>query len=573
MGTPLEHLRLIGHSYHDSACTDILLDGIVGNKLIGPMAGRRGARPAKQGEGSAVHLTELAAAAPAKPALVMADGSHTLTYGELDSRSCQVSRLLAAEGVSAGDHVAVLMPNRPEYLEIAWGCQRRGTYWTPVNWHLTAEETGYIVEDCGARVLFASAETRDIAARIRARRPDLGLFIVGADGRDDTSYEQALAAWPAAPPEGEVEGMYFLYSSGTTGRPKGILRRSAFPPFGTGIGLEALMSTRFGFSQDTVYLCPAPLYHAAPIGWSMGTIRLGGTVVLMDRFDPVGSLRAIERYSVTAAQFVPTHFVRLLKLPGAERALFDVSSLRTVVHAAAPCPVEVKQRMISWLGPVLWEYYAGSEGNGLTMVGSAEWLSRPGTVGRAARGTVHIVEEDGTEVPPGEDGTVYFEDGGSFEYHNDPVKTANSRDFRGWSTLGDIGHLDTDGYLYLSDRRTDLIISGGVNIYPAEVENALVMHPGVTDIAVIGVPDADMGQSVLAVVQPADTTISSDQLAAELIAYCRGRLAGYKCPRAVVFATELPRTPTGKLQRRRLQEQWAGGVTACSPRAGRRDEQ
>jgi long-chain acyl-CoA synthetase len=501
-----------------------------------------------------MHLSEIAAKQPDKPAVIMVDGSRTVTFAELDKQSCQVSRLLAGLGVGPGDHVAVLMANRLEYFAIAWGAQRRGTYWTPVNWHLTADEASYIVEDCGAKVLFASPETAEVAARLAARLPGLTVFVTGTDHPSLRRYEAAIAVQAAGQPPDEVEGMYFLYSSGTTGRPKGILRQSTFPPFGTGVGLELLMQGAFGFGADTVYLCPAPLYHAAPLGWSMGTIRLGGTVVLMERFDPEECLRAISRHHVTAAQFVPTHFVRLLKLPPGVRDGCDTSSLRTVVHAAAPCPVEVKRQMIDWLGPVLVEYYAGSEGNGMTIIGSPDWLSHPGSVGRAVVGTVHILGEDGDELPAGEDGAVYF-DGPSFVYHHDPVKTASSRNGNGWSTLGDIGHLDDEGYLYLSDRRTDLIISGGVNIYPAEIEEALIMHPAVADVAVIGVPDAEMGESVLAIVQLADGGAGSGRLAADLMLHCRSRLASFKCPRSVEFTAALPRTPTGKLLRRRLREE------------------
>jgi long-chain acyl-CoA synthetase len=500
-----------------------------------------------------MHLSEIAAQQPDKPAVIMADGSRTVTFAELNKQSCQVSRLLAGLGVGPGDHVAMLMANRLEYFAIAWGAQRRGTYWTPVNWHLTADEASYIVEDCGAKVLFASPETAEVAARLAAWLPGLTVFVTGTDHPSLRRYEAAVAVEAAGQPPDEVEGMYFLYSSGTTGRPKGILRESTFPPFGTGVGLELLMQGAFGFRADTVYLCPAPLYHAAPLGWSMGTIRLGGTVVLMERFDPEECLRAISLRHVTAAQFVPTHFVRLLKLPPGARDGCDTSSLRTVVHAAAPCPVEVKRQMIDWLGPVLVEYYAGSEGNGMTMIDSPDWLSHPGSVGRAVVGTVHIVGEDGDELSAGEDGVVYF-DGPSFEYHHDPVKTASSRNGNGWSTLGDIGHLDDEGYLYLSDRRTDLIISGGVNIYPAEIEEALIMHPAVADVAVIGVPDAEMGESVLAIVQLADGGAGSGRLAAELMLHCRSRLASFKCPRSIEFTAALPRTPTGKLLRRRLRE-------------------
>ena len=504
-----------------------------------------------------MHLSEQAAAAPDQPAVIMADGSGAVTYAELDRRSCQVARLLADHGVGPGDHVAVMLANRPEYFEIAWGAQRRGTYWTPVNWHLTADEAGYIVEDCGATVLFASPETAEVAAQIGARQPRIAVFVTGGEQPGlpgVASYEDAVAGLPASPLPDEVEGIYFFYSSGTTGRPKGIKRQNAFPPFGTGIGLEVLLKAAFGFGPDSVYLCPAPLYHAAPIGWSMGAQRNGATVVLMERFDPVECLRAIEKFGVTHAQFVPTHFVRMLKLPDAVRGAFNVSTLQAVIHAAAPCPVDVKQQMIDWLGPVISEYYAGSEGNGMTMIGSADWLAHPGSVGQAVVGTVHIVGADGDELPTGEDGLIYFE-GPSFEYHNDPAKTASARHDKGWSTLGDIGHLDDAGFLYLSARRTDLIISGGVNIYPAEIEEALIMHPAVADVAVIGVPDAEMGQSVLAIVQLSEPGTGSPDLAADLTAHCRSRLAAYKCPRSVEFVAELPRLPTGKLLRRKLREQ------------------
>ncbi len=487
---------------------------------------------------------------PGKAAVIMADGSRRVTYGELEDRSRQVARLLAGLGVRPGDHVAILMANRPEYFEIAWGAQRAGTCWTPVNWHLTADEAAYIVADCGASVVFASPETAQAAARL----PGVRVFVTGDEpGRAGlASYEAAIAGLPAGPIDAEVEGSTVFYSSGTTGRPKGIRRAAEFPPFGTGVALDQVMNLVYGFGPDSVYLCPGPLYHAAPLGFSMGTHRNGGTVVLMDRFDPAGCLRAIDAHQVTHVQFVPTHFVRLLRLPEPERSGFDLGTLRRVIHAAAPCPPEVKRQMIDWLGPVIWEYYAGSEGNGMTVIDTPGWLSHPGSVGRAISAAVHILDESGGELPAGEDGLIYFE-GAAFEYHNDPAKTAGSRNEKGWSTLGDIGHLDADGFLYLSDRRTDLIISGGVNLYPREIEEALIGHPAVADVAVIGLPDPDMGQSVLAVVQPAGQAAGSPELAAELIAYCRGRLAAFKCPRSVEFVAALPRTPTGKLLRRQLR--------------------
>jgi long-chain acyl-CoA synthetase len=505
-----------------------------------------------------VHLSEIAAAAPGKPAVVTADGGRVLSYGDLDRRSRQVSRLLSRLGVDTGDHVALLLANQPEYFEVAWGAQRRGTYWTPVNWHLTADEAGYIVRDCGARVLFASAETADLAASIAADQPGLSVYVAGGEpGAGLASYEAASSAESAEPIASEIDGAVFFYSSGTTGRPKGIKPRHEFPPFGSSGTLALLMSLVFGFTAESIYLCPAPLYHAAPNNFSLGTHRLGGTVVLMDRFDPAVCLRAIEKHQVSHVQFVPTHFVRMLRLPAEERLGIDVSSLRTVVHAAAPCPADVKRQMIDWLGPCLVEYYAGSEANGITVIDSADWLAHPGSVGRALGAPVHIVGDDGAELAAGQDGLIYFE-GQSFEYHNDAAKTASALDDRGWSTLGDVGHLDDEGFLYLSDRRTDLIISGGVNIYPAEIEAALISHPAVDDVAVIGVPDPEMGQQVLAIVQPAGSETGSPALAAELIGHCRARLAAFKCPRSVEFVAELPRLPTGKLLRRQLRAERLG---------------
>jgi acyl-CoA synthetase (AMP-forming)/AMP-acid ligase II len=490
-----------------------------------------------------------------EPAVIMGDSGTVVSYRELDERSKRLAQLLVAGGLRPGDHVAVLLENHPRYFEIFWGAQRAGLYTTPINWHLKAEEAGYIIEDCGATALVTSAALGDIARGLEAHLGDVNirLTIDGVvDGYD--SYEDAIAAFPPEPLGDEVEGSFMFYSSGTTGRPKGIKPLLAHQPFGSGGGtLIALIQHMYGFTADTVYLCPAPLYHAAPLGWSTTAQRLGGTVVVMEKFDPASALALIEKYRITHAQFVPTHFIRMLKLPEEERRSYDVSSLQMVVHAAAPCPVEVKRQMIEWLGPIVNEYYAGSEGNGFCALNSQQWLEHPGSVGIPLVGKVHILDEDGKDVPTGNVGQVWFESELRFEYHNDPVKTAEAFNDRGWSSLGDVGYLDDDGYLYLTDRATHMIISGGVNIYPQEAENLLVLHPAVADVAVIGVPHPDLGEEVKAVVIPAAAATPGPELEAEIVAYCRDRLAHYKCPRTVDFVDELPRLPTGKLLKRELR--------------------
>ncbi|SDH54005.1 AMP-binding protein [Pseudonocardia oroxyli] len=506
-----------------------------------------------------MHLSEIAARQPAKPAVVMPDG-RTLSYGDLDRGSRAVAQLLRAHDIGPREHVAVLTGNVPEFFTIAFGAQRAGVYWTPVNWHLTPGEAGYVVRDCGARALFASPQVAALAEQIADESPAIEVaFVTGPAGIGRfLALDRLLETAVCEERVDEVEGTYFFYSSGTTGLPKGILPDHDFPPFGSGLRIDHAMASEFGFDADSIYLCPAPLHHAAPAGWSLGVIRNGGTVVLLERFEPMACIRAIERFRVTHAQFVPTHFVRMLKLPEDVRSEAGITSLRVVVHAAAPCPADVKRAMIEWFGPKLWEYYSGSEGAGMTAISSQDWLDHPGSVGRAVMGQVHIVDEDGNVLPRGEVGSVYFSGGRRFAYFNDPDKTERAYDHRGWSTLGDMGRLDEQGYLYLADRRTDLIISGGVNIYPAEIEDALVMHPAVADVAVIGVPDPEMGQSVRAVVQLIPEMKAGSELIDELTAHCRGRLAGFKCPRSFVFTTELPRLPNGKLLRRRVREKYLG---------------
>jgi len=493
-----------------------------------------------------MQLTRLAGELGGKPAIVMGATGATLTYRDLESRSNRIARLFRDRGLRPGDHIALLFGNTLDVFPVVWAAQRCGLFYTPVNWHLAESEAAYVVENCEARLLVSEVDFEPLASAIAGGLDRLvtGDRVDGVENLDD-----AAASFSDEPVDDETEGYYMLYSSGTTGRPKGILPELTGAPFGSGLPIDHLMAGRFGFGRDTVYLSPGPIYHAAPLGWTTGTVRNGGTVVVMEKFDAEETLRLIERHGVTHGQFVPTMFVRMLKLPGETRRRYDVSSLRMVVHAAAPCPVEVKEKMIDWFGPKLVEFYAGSEGSGFCLIDTPDWLAHKGSVGKPVTGEVHVCADDGTELGPHEIGTVWFGGTRRFAYHRDPEKTASVYNDRGWSTLGDLGQVDEEGYLYLSDRRTDLIISGGVNIYPREIEDVLALHPAVEDVAVIGVPDPEFGRRVHAVVHPAG--VSGPELADELIAYCRDRLGHYKCPKTVSFE-EVPRLPSGKILRREL---------------------
>ncbi|WP_436794699.1 acyl-CoA synthetase [Actinospongicola halichondriae] len=494
------------------------------------------------------------------PAVIMAGSGETRTYAELDDRSTRLARVFDEAGLVPGDHIAVLLANQLEYFDAAWAALRAGLYLTPISWHLGSDEAGYIIEDCGARALVTTSAMAELVSGLgpRAKHLELRLSVGGGiDGYDD--FDDVLAHASGIPRDDEREGMLMLYSSGTTGRPKGILPPVSTSSFGTARGGIATIAKQFYDVDDSaVYLSPAPLYHAAPLGWTLAGHRLGATVVVMERFDAAGTLEAIERHRVTHAQFVPTHFVRMLRLPEAVRTSADLSSLRRVIHAAAPCPVPIKHQMIDWVGPIVDEYYGGSEGFGLCAIGAQEWLDHPGSVGRSVFNEVHIVDESGAELGPDETGQIWFSAAGRFEYHNDPEKTERATDARGWATYGDIGHVDGDGYLYLTDRATNMIISGGVNIYPQEAENVLTVHPAVYDVAVLGVPDVEMGERVKAFVVAVDPPADPDKLAVELINHCRGEIAHYKCPRELVFVDELPRLESGKLLKRRLLDEVEG---------------
>ena len=505
-----------------------------------------------------MNLADHAVEAEQSPALILADGG-TVSYGELYERSQRVAALLHEAGLRLGDGIALVLPNRREFLESTWGAQLSGLYYSAVNTHFTADEVLYVLGDSDARAVFVDAAMTHLADRIVEEATGVTLRIaVGGALPGWRPYDAALNEAGEAPPA--TDGSEMLYSSGTTGRPKAV--RRPLPTDGNGSWgqsvLEQALTKRYAMTSSDVYLSPAPLYHAAGVNYTMAVQRVGAASILMPRFDAETVLRLIQDHRVTHAQFVPTMFVRMLKLPEAVRNSYDVSSLRCVIHAAAPCPVDVKHQMMAWLGPIIHEYYGGTEGFAGSTIEPGEWLAHPGSVGKPFS-PVHVVSEDGTELPVGESGELFFEGGPTFEYFNDPAKTATVSNDRGWRTLGDMGYLDDDGYLYLTDRSSFMIVSGGVNIYPQEAENLLVMHPKLVDAAVFGVPNDEFGEEVKAVVQPMEGVAGDSALAAELIEYCRSHLATYKCPRSIEFDRDLPRDPNGKLYKRRIRDRyWQG---------------
>ena len=504
-----------------------------------------------------MNISDHAAKTPDAPALVTSEGK-TVSYGELHERSQKVAGALYSAGLRRGDAVALMLPNRPEFIEVTWGCQLSGLYYTPINTHLTFDEVAYIVEDSEAKAVFIDESMAPLASRLLGHMPGVSTrIIVGDTAPRWMAYEDVLKGAGGTPEPSD--GSEMLYSSGTTGRPKAVRR-----PLPSENGswaqsvLELALLHRYGMTAYSVYLSPAPLYHAAGVNYTMAVNRVGAASVLMRKFDPETVLRLIELHRVTHAQFVPTMFVRMLKLPEQVRAKYDVSSLQCVLHAAAPCPVDIKHQMMDWFGPIIHEYYGGTEGFAGTTIGPEEWLAHPGSVGKPLT-TVHVLDSEGEGLPPGSPGEIYFEGGPDFEYFKDPQKTASVSNGKGWRTLGDVGYLDDDGYLYLTDRSTFMIVSGGVNIYPQEIENLLVMHPKLADAAVFGVPNDEFGEEVKAVVQPLDGVAPGPDLAAELVEYCRAHLASYKCPRSVDFDSALPRDPNGKLYKRRIRDRyWQG---------------
>lgn len=506
-----------------------------------------------------MQIREHAQATPGKPAVIMYPSGTVVSFGELEARANQLAHAFRSAGLREGDVVAVLMDNNEHFHTVMWAARRSGLYYVPVNSHLTAAEAAYIVDNSGAKAIIGSAKLRPVCEELAEHLPN-GLpalrMMADADSEGWQRYPECVADQPVTPITDEIEGDLLQYSSGTTGRPKGIKRELRHvSPAESPSPLAAIVA--FWANPDAVYLSPAPLYHTAPNVWSMSMQAAGIPVVVLERFDAEGALDAIARHGVTHGQFVPVMFTRMLKLPEAVRHSYDMSSLQRVIHAAAPCPIDIKKQMIDWWGPIVDEYYASSEGHGFTLIGAQDWLAHPGSVGKALIGTVHILDENGDELPAGEAGEIYFESNVTFEYLNDPAKTAASTSKQGWRTVGDIGYVDEEGFLYLTDRRHHMIISGGVNIYPQEAENLLITHPKVMDAAVFGIPDDEMGQSVKAVVQLVDPAEASEAMAEELQSWLRDRLSHFKCPRSISFEAALPRTETGKMVKAPLIEKYS----------------
>jgi acyl-CoA synthetase (AMP-forming)/AMP-acid ligase II len=511
-------------------------------------------------------LARMAAERPDAVAYRLIPSGHAVTWAELERRSRRCAALLLQRGLKTGDGIAVFLDNHLRYFELLWAAHRVGLYYTTISRHLKAQELLHIVRDCGARALFTSAGLLADPGELVAATPGAARFTLEGTAQGLEPYDAALQSvdedvvLPDTP-----EGTDFSYSSGTTGRPKGI-RRPLEQANRFFVAEPSPRTAWKAFDEGSVYLSTAPFYHTAPVRWNMNVMRAGGSCVLMERFDPVLALEAVERYRVTHSQWVPTMFVRLLRLPAEERHRHDLTSMRFAIHAAAPCPVWVKERMIAWWGPILYEYYSGTELVGRTSIDSIEWLAHKGSVGIPEFGAVHVVGEDGTELPRGHRGVVYFSGGPTFEYHGDPQKTREAYNARGWGTYGDIGYVDRDGYLYLTDRLANMIISGGVNIYPQETEDVLLQHPAVRDVAVVGVPNEEFGEEVKAVVELNDPAEAGPQLASELIAFCRERLSAIKCPRSVDFSPALPRTATGKLLKREVKASYWRDASATAER-------
>ncbi|MFT6274304.1 MAG: fatty-acyl-CoA synthase [Halioglobus sp.] len=496
---------------------------------------------------------------PHKPAIIMAGSGEIVSYKQLDERSNQAAHLFRSLGLRSGDHIGMMLENNRQFLEICWAAQRSGLVFTPISTHLMREETAYILNNCGAKLFIGCLGLSEVAELIFADENTSIENYLMVDGIKPgfESWEEAVDGQPNTPIEDESSGVPMLYSSGTTGQPKGVFIPPASDDIHAPHPLATTLGAAFGFGEETVYLSPAPLYHAAPLHYNMMTLFQGGTTVVMEKFEPELALKLIAQHNVTHSQWVPIMFIRMLKLPAEVREQYDVSCMQFAIHAAAPCPIEIKQKMIDWWGEVIVEYYAASEGIGVTIIDSANWLTHRGSVGPALVGELHVLDDDGNEVAVGETGTIYF--GGNenrFEYHDEPGKTSEAYNDKGWATTGDVGHVDEDGFLYLTDRKNFMIISGGVNIYPQEIENLLITHDKVADVAVFGIPHAEFGEAVQAVVEPMHWGDATDEVAIELLEWAKERLSKIKVPRALDFTEKLPRMDNGKLYKRHLVEDY-----------------
>ncbi len=501
------------------------------------------------------HFSAYATETPDRPAYILANTGEVVTYRQLDQRSNQIAHLLRLSGVQRGDHIAMMMKNCAEFLQVAQGALRAGVIFTPISTHLKQDETAYIITNCKAKLFIASASLSAVATEAATAAAGLSrCFSVGGDIPGFDALEEQLSSLPDTPISDEFLGAPMLYSSGTTGKPKGVYWKPHAESIHADHPMSGTVGAFFGFGVDTIYLSPAPLYHAAPLHYNLMVLGLGGTSIIMEHFDPAQALSLIERYGATHSQWVPIMFVRMLKLPESERQGYDLSSMKCAIHAAAPCPIDVKEAMIEWWGPVIVEYYSGSEGNGFTIIDSANWLTHKGSVGQAIIGEPRILGENGEVLGPGEVGDVYFANSRPFEYFDEPEKTREAFNEQGWSTMGDVGYLDEEGFLYLTDRKNFTIITGGVNVYPAEIEGLLITHDKVADVAVFGVPHPEFGEEVVAVVQPMDWREATDETAEELSLWMRERLSTIKVPRRIDFLEQLPRMDNGKLYKRHLQD-------------------
>ncbi len=503
------------------------------------------------------YLSVHARSAPDSPACILAETGDVTTYLELEESTNQIAHLFRSLGLEVGDGIVVMCQNHSTYYKLFWASHRAGLYFTPISWHSTVEEAQYIIENSQAKAFIASSRFSDVASAVREKVSDRlnYLSVLGAiEGY--VGLEEAANQMAITPIADETAGREMLYTSGTTGRPKGV----KFPLSGKDIAETApddLSYIAEGYGSGAVVLAPGPLYHASPLMSSRAMHRFGGTALVIDKFDAEEVLRHIETYQVTHLICVPTHFVRMLKLPESVRQKYDISSVKLIMHTGAPCPVDTKYAMIDWFGPIITEFYGGTERVGGALIRSDEWLKHPGSIGKSVMGTAYVVDEaTWTVLPAGETGVIYFDTGEAFAYHGDQEKTKAMYSPQGWRTLGDIGRMDEDGYIYLSDRKSNMIISGGVNVYPQEAESRLITHPKVDDVAVFGIPNEAFGEEVKAVVQPVAGLEGSPELEAELIAYCKQSLAGLKCPRTIDFDAKLPREDNGKLYKKALKDRY-----------------